>query len=83
MSSCSKEKYRRFGYGKKRTQWRKENFLGSTSRYCVEHADCSVLVIKEDVEIDKEKEENAALKVEKFESDLNRNITRMAEGNNP
>jgi hypothetical protein len=60
----------------------KRIFMGSTSRYCVEHADCSVLVIKEDVEIDKEKEENAALKLEKFESDLNRNITRMAEGNN-
>jgi len=57
----------------------KRLFLGSTSRYCVEHANCSVLVVKEDVEDKKSKNDQQIDQKEKFESSLNRNISRIAE----
>jgi len=76
--------------------------VGSTSKYCVEHANCNVLVAKvelpqEEIHVDKamviraeekersrrEKEEQDLIEhesqTEKIASDLNRNISRMAE----
>jgi len=75
---------------------------GSTSKYCVEHANCNVLVAKvelpqEEIHVDKavviraeekerarrEKEEKDQIELEsqteKIASELNRNISRMAE----
>ena len=54
--------------------------MGSVSRYCMEQSNCHVLVIKEDIEEAKLKEDLEVQKKEKFLSDLNRNISRIAQG---
>ena len=54
--------------------------LGSVSKYCLEHAPCHVTVVKEEVEKNKIEEDRNVQKEEKFQSELDRNIARMAEG---